>query len=99
MKLTFETSSEQDAYLTEVNAKSNPDGKTAVEDFAASYLSDSLNSEIKADDNRKVENASSDLYNLPADSRAVIFAAIDAEKKKLSGDIAPDVSPAMEIKP
>jgi hypothetical protein len=42
MNLSLVTTPEQDAALNALNLKSNPDGKTAVEDFAASLISDHL---------------------------------------------------------
>lgn len=52
MQLTIVTTPEQDAALAALNLKSNPDGKTAVEDFAASLVGgylDTFVSQVKAD--------------------------------------------------
>jgi hypothetical protein len=52
MNLSFTTTPEQDAALNALNLKSNPDGKTAVEDFTASLVSEYLNgfvAQAKAD--------------------------------------------------
>lgn len=52
MQLSLVTTPEQDAALNALNLKSNPDGKTAVEDFAASLVSgclDTFVSQVKAD--------------------------------------------------
>lgn len=42
MQLSITTTPEQDAALNALNLKSNPDGKTSVEDFAASLVSEYL---------------------------------------------------------
>lgn len=86
MNLSIVTTPEQDAALNALNLKSNPDGKTATEDFAVSLVSGYLDGFVEQAKTEKVDGL---IQQIQASKETLTDEDIDAISATLGSKVNP----------
>ena len=96
MKISFETTVEQDAALTRSNASANPANPPTLEEFIVQNCNDKINEHVTAWRQRDYANLSARIERLPTADKDAIAAEISTREAAIVAVVDPIIEAPIE---